>query len=156
MTLRIPNLNSTASFIWVYGIRMPHCSGDELKGLGWSFLTSTEGALKMKGNGYMDSQDAFCGAERVRPLASKHYSLFCDHFLRVVTKHAVLVTSLRYTANCTAYHIQALCCPFPQNEGLSLKGRARTVACSDSTFFASSPWALTWFIPNARNRADRG
>ncbi len=40
----------------------------------------------------------------------------------VAQQCTILVTLVRCIVNCTAYPIQALCDPFPQNQGLGLKG----------------------------------
>ncbi len=44
----------------------------------------------------------------------------CD--ILEVNKSTVLVTLLRCTVNCTAYPVPALFGPFPQKQGLGLKG----------------------------------
>ncbi len=40
----------------------------------------------------------------------------------IATTVSILVTLLRCIVNCTAYPIQELCSPFPQKQGLGLKG----------------------------------
>ncbi len=64
---------------------------------------------------------------RVAPLAATE-GLLCNAQLRALQDRkifhcdTVLVTLLRCIVNCTAYPIQALCGPFPQKQGLGLKG----------------------------------